>query len=86
MENIVIYLYHFIYFQFPETPILTVGDIERQEQQGNAPKIVPIPPRNPLIYTVVHHEQQVVEEVDDSFYDLTVTEAKRLQKQLAEDV
>lgn len=65
-------------------PIATVEDLARQEQQSSERFIEP-PPRELLLFEVRPDAAGAAAETpDDSFFDVTVEDAKRRQRELAE--
>ncbi|CAD5231910.1 unnamed protein product [Bursaphelenchus xylophilus] len=75
----------FINFKFPDKPVATVGDLLKLEKErGCVEEEVEIPERHALVFSP--EPRDVDMEVDESFFDLTVEDAKRLQKELREEV
>ncbi|CAD5224464.1 unnamed protein product [Bursaphelenchus okinawaensis] len=76
--------FEFINFRFPDQPVATIADLIRLEESQNRITDVTPPERNACIFAVA--DKDVNTEVDDSFFDLTVEDAKRMQKDLREQV
>jgi hypothetical protein len=70
-------------FKFPAVPIATFEQLMVEDSKSNELEIA-IPDRQPVIFE--RKREEVIEDEPDEFFEVTVAEAKLMQRELSEKV